>query len=81
MRGTHADVMAVQLVTYRDNLDTLLCDEGKYVVIRGREIIGIYETQDEAIRVVIERFGSEPVLIKQIVAREPMITLGGVVVD
>ena len=35
-----------ELTSYRDNLVTLLRDRGKYVVIKGNEIIGVYRTQN-----------------------------------
>ncbi len=79
VRGTHAAELAEQLVTYRDHLDELLRHKGKYVIIRGREIIGIYDDEQEALLEAATRFGVEPVLVKQIVAKEPTITLGGVV--
>jgi hypothetical protein len=45
----------------------------------GGEIIGIYAEEKEAMREVIARFGDQPVLIKQIAAKEPMISMGGVI--
>ena len=71
--------MIDEMLAYRDHLDELLRDEGKYVLIKGREIIGIYADKREAIREAIARFGSESVFVKQIVAREPFIYMGGVV--
>jgi hypothetical protein len=79
VRGTHAAELAEQLVTYRDNLEELLRHKGKYVLIRGREIIGIYIDEQDALREAAGRFGSEPVLVKQIVAKEPLFTMGGIV--
>ena len=32
-----------EFTSHRDNLETLLQDRGKYVVIKGNEIIGIYQ--------------------------------------
>ena len=55
-----------ELTTYRDHLDSLLGDAGKYVVIRGREIIGIYDDFNTAVEST-SRFAPEPVLVKQIV--------------
>jgi hypothetical protein len=68
-----------ELVTYRDNLDELLKHEGKYVLIKGKEIIGIYADRDEVLQQAVDRFRGEPALIKQIVAKEPVVTFGGVV--
>jgi hypothetical protein len=78
-RGTHAAELAEHLVTYRDHLKELLHDKGKYVLIKGHEVVGIYAERDEAMREAIARFGGQPVLIKQIVAKEPMISMGGVI--
>ena len=78
-RGTHADSLARDLVTYRDNLKELLRDKGKYVLIVEGKIIGIYAERDQAMREVATRFGDKPVLVKQIVAKEPMISMGGVI--
>lgn len=77
--GTHAAELAEHLVTYRDHLDELLRHKGKYVVIKGREIIGIYADEQEALREAAVRFGTEPALVKQIVAREPIYSMGGFV--
>src|SRR5437868_1998541 len=63
--------LAVELTTYRDHLDSLLGDAGKYVVIRGRQIIGIYGDFDTAVEST-SRFAPEPVLVKQIVETEPI---------
>lgn len=79
VRGTHADVLARDLITYRDHLDELLRDAGKYVLIVAGKIIGIYAEKDDAKREVMARFADQHVLIKQIAAKEPMISMGGVV--
>jgi hypothetical protein len=79
VRGTHADVQTMNMLTYRDNLDELLRDEGKYVLIVGGKIIGIYADKDEAEREVMARFADQHVFIKKIAAKEPMISMGGVV--
>jgi hypothetical protein len=73
------DTLIEELVTYRDHLRDLLRDEGKYVVIKGPEVIGIYAERQAALHEAATRFGDQPVLVKQIVAKEPMITMGGVV--
>ena len=68
---------ALELTTYRDHLDALLADAGKYVAIKGREIIGIYEDLDSAVEVAF-RFAPESVLVKQIVEKEPIRQVGHV---
>jgi hypothetical protein len=46
-------------------------------VIRGREIIGIYDDFDTAVEST-SRFAPEPVLVKQIVETEPICVVGQV---
>lgn len=74
-----ADSLADELVTYRDRLGQLLKDEGRFVLIKGHEVIGIYGSRDEALQQAVERFRDAPVLVKQIVAKEPVRDLGGAV--
>jgi hypothetical protein len=66
-----------ELVTYKDHLDELLQRKGDYVLIKGRRIIGIFTDRQDAIEKAVALFGTEPALIKRIVAREPILTLGG----
>jgi hypothetical protein len=66
-----------ELTSYRDNLETLLEDRGKYVVIKGNEIIGIYRTQSSAMKVAL-RFAPGHVLVKKIVEEEPVRETGQV---
>jgi hypothetical protein len=73
------DTRMEELVTYRDHLRDLLRHEGKYVVIKGPEVIGIYAERHAALRKTVTRFGDQPVFVKQIVAKEPMISMGGVI--
>jgi hypothetical protein len=68
-----------ELFTYKAHLKELLRDKGKYVLIKGREVIGIYADEQDALREAAARFGYEPALIKQIAAKEPLITMGGIV--
>ena len=46
-RGSGAAELAVHLVTYRDHLKELLHDKGKYVLIKGHAVIGIYDEEEE----------------------------------
>jgi hypothetical protein len=66
---------AVELTIYRDHLDALLPESGRYVVIKGLQIIGIYDDLETAAE---ESFRSapEPVLVKQIVETEPIRQVG-----
>jgi hypothetical protein len=72
------DDLVAELITYRDNLDTLLKDRGKYVVIKGSEIIGVYRTHKSAMTAAF-RFAPRPVLVKKIVETEPAREIGHIV--
>jgi hypothetical protein len=67
-----------ELTTYRDRLPELLQREGAYVVIKGRDC-EILADRDAALRYAVQHYGSEPVLVKKIVAQEPVRGLGGAV--
>jgi hypothetical protein len=68
-----------QLTTYRDHLDELLARKGDYVLIKERQVIGIFADRQEAIEKAYDLFGGQPALVKQIVARERIHALGGVI--
>ncbi len=63
---------------YRREVARLLAEghEGKWIMIKGDQIIGIWNTQEEVDRVRIERYLMQPVLLKQILAREPVLRGG-----
>ena len=48
---------------------------GKWVVVRDEELVGTYETFEDAAEVAIQRFGRGPYLIRQVGA--PPVTLPG----
>lgn len=59
---------------YRREVGRLLAEghEGKWVLIKGEEVIGIWDTEAEANQVRLERFFMQDVLMKQILVREPV---------
>ena len=71
------DELTDELVTYRERLRELLKDRGKFVLIKGHEVIGIFENSDDALQEAVRRFRDAPVLVKEIVAKEPVLDLGG----
>jgi hypothetical protein len=52
--------------TYHARLSELLADQGKFVLIHGPDIVGIYSTSQEAMREGYERFKLEPFLVRRI---------------
>ena len=55
-----------ELETYKNKLPELKQDEGKYVLIRGDEVIDTYTSYEDAIKEGYRRFNLEPFLVKQI---------------
>ncbi len=51
--------------------------EGRWVLIQGENIVGLWDSAEEANRYRLETFPMQPVLMKQICVREPILR-GGV---
>ena len=49
--------------------------ENRWVLIKGEEIIGIWDTREEAAALADERFFLQTVLVRQILEWEPLIRL------
>jgi hypothetical protein len=52
--------------TYVRELPTLLASVGKFVLISGDVVAGVYDTYADALTVGYDRFGLNPFLVKQI---------------
>lgn len=61
-----------EMATYQTNLMELLVNEGKFVVIRGEEIAGAFDTYEEALEVGYNKYGLVPFLVKRISRVEPI---------
>ncbi len=59
-----------ELDTYRTSLPGLLRDAGKFVLIHGTTVAGVYGTYAEAITSGYEQFDLSPFLAKKIEERE-----------
>lgn len=55
-----------ELDTYRRELPHLLQDEGKFALVHGDAVAGVYTTEEEAVEAGDDCFGLEPFLVKQI---------------
>jgi hypothetical protein len=64
---------------YRREVGRLLTDghEGQWIIIKGEKIIGIWDTEQEADQMRLQRFLGQAVLLKQICVREPIFRGGG----
>ena len=60
-------ILEAELKLYEEKKQELLShDAGKYVLIKNTDIIGIFESEKDAIRAGIEKFGNVPFLVKRI---------------
>lgn len=70
--------LAEEWETYRREVGRLLAEghEGRYVLIKGNQIIGMWDTQAEAFATVDRCFPFQPVLVHQIQQRERILRIG-----
>jgi hypothetical protein len=63
---------------YRQMIGCLLAEghSGKWLLIKDEQIIGIWDTEAETNTSRLERFPRQPVLMKQILAEEPILRIG-----
>jgi hypothetical protein len=62
--------LEIELQTYRQQLPNLLDKIGKYAVIKGQEVLGVYDSYEDALKFGYERFGLDPFLVKRIAPAE-----------
>jgi hypothetical protein len=61
-----------ELETYNAHRDELLQHEGRFVVIHGDRIAGIWQTYEDALKAGYTEFKLVPFMVKQILAVEPI---------
>jgi len=59
-------VLEREIKTYHDKLTELLPHKGKFVVIHGEQVVGIFDGFEDALRAGYERCGNEPFLVREI---------------
>ncbi|MCI0388245.1 MAG: hypothetical protein MOB07_05710 [Acidobacteria bacterium] len=59
-----------ELATYKTALPELQSQEGKFVLISGDDVVGTYDTYEDALKEGYEKFGLNPFLVRQIHATE-----------
>lgn len=65
-------VLEKESETYKTQLPSLVNEEGKFVLIQGSELVGVYGTYDDALKDGYAKFQLEPFMVKQIHAIEQM---------
>lgn len=64
-------ILNAEIKTYEQNRDHLLATaEGKFVLIRNDQVIGVYDSKMDAIAEGYRQFGNVPFLVKQILRIE-----------
>ncbi len=61
-----------ELATYEAHLLELLADEGKFVVIKGDQILGAFSSYEEALRAGYDHYGATTFLVRKIQRDEPV---------
>jgi hypothetical protein len=59
-----------ELATYRARLPELSAEQGKFILIHGDEVLGIYDSYQDALTAGYEKAGLDPFLVKRISAVE-----------
>jgi hypothetical protein len=59
-------MLETELNIYAAKVAGLKADEGKFVLIQGENIVGIYQTHEQALKHGRAQFGATPFLVKQI---------------
>lgn len=65
-----ADPLAAELEVFKANLPNLLADEGKFALIVGKELVGVFSSYDDALKIGYEKAGLKPFLVKKISGTE-----------
>jgi hypothetical protein len=63
-------ILEKELLAYTQKLPSLIGQQGKYVLIHSEDVIGIYDTYEDALKFGYERFKLDPFLVKQIAPAE-----------
>jgi hypothetical protein len=72
------DPLATEWDTYRREVGRLL-DEGnanRWVLLKGEQLLGVWDTQEEALTAGYQRFLRQPFLVHQVREREPLLRTG-----
>jgi hypothetical protein len=76
--------LEAELATYERLKPELLADQakvGKYVLIKGDQLLGVYPTREEALEQGYERYLFEAFMVKQIAEVKPVYRSGIAIVS
>lgn len=65
------ELFATELGVFRDRLDKwLVHDLGRHALIKEQEVLGLYDTQNDAIAVGYQTYGNVAFLVKEVLPYE-----------
>lgn len=70
MATSAPDPLADEVATYEQLLPSLSAEEGRFAVITGKKLIGVYSAYEDAIEAGYKACGLNPFLVKEIVTSE-----------
>ena len=72
------DTFAKEWETYRREVGRLLAEgnEGRYILIKGGEIIGIWNREEDALATGYQKYPLQPFFVHQIQERERLLRIG-----
>jgi hypothetical protein len=71
-----AQPLAEELAFYESQkAELLMAHQGRFVLIRGAELVGVYDQRTEAYAEGLKRFGNTAFLIKQVLPEDPIDTI------
>jgi hypothetical protein len=62
--------LETELKTFHEKLPELIESEGKFVLIHGESVAGVFVAYEDALKEGYEQFGLQPFLVKRIQAHE-----------
>ena len=72
------EALAEEWETYRREVGRLLAEghEGRHILIKGDQIIGIWDREEDALATAYQKFLLQPFLVHQIQERERILRIG-----
>lgn len=69
-------MLAEERAYYQDHLQTWLHQySSRFVLVHGSQLIGVYESQSQALTEGARRFGLKPFLVRQVTVSQPEVKI------
>ncbi|MBI2927900.1 MAG: hypothetical protein HYY24_19595 [Verrucomicrobia bacterium] len=68
-----SEQLQTALQSYRRHLPDLLAEQGKFALLAGDELVGVFGTYEDALTIGYEKFGLKTFLVKQILAEDEVL--------